>query len=72
MGIPDLQPLFALSPAERIKLAEDLWDSVALKAARRPLKAYEIAEIQKRLTEHVANPQDVVPWSTIKVNLQIV
>ena len=45
MGTPDLQALFAVSPAERIELAEDLWDSVALEAAVQPLKANEIAEI---------------------------
>ena len=71
MGTSDLQALFALSLAERIELAEDLWDSVALEAAGQPLQAHEIAEIQKRLAEHAANPQDVVPWSTVKAHLQI-
>ena len=33
MGKSDLQALLALSPAERIELAEDLWDSVAIEAA---------------------------------------
>ena len=66
-----LQSIFALSPAERIELAEDLWDSVAAEAAGQPLKAHEIAEIQKRLAEHAANPQHVVHWSTVKANLQI-
>ena len=71
MGTSDLQALFALSTAGRIELAEDLWDSVALEAAVQPLKAHEIAEIERRLAEHAANPQDVVPWSTVKANLQI-
>jgi putative addiction module component (TIGR02574 family) len=72
MGTADLQALFALSPAERIELAEDLWDSVAQEAAGQPLKAHEIAEIDKRLAEHRANPQDVVPWGTVKANLGLV
>lgn len=71
MGKSDLQALLALSPAERIELAEDLWDSVALEAAAQPLKTHEIAEIEKRLAEHQANPQDVVLWSTVKTHLQI-
>ena len=61
MGTSDLQALFASSTAERIELAEDLWDSVALEAAVQPFKAHEIAEIERRLAEHAANPQDVVP-----------
>lgn len=71
MGKSDLQALLALSLAERIELAEDLWDSVALEAAAQPLKTHEIAEIEQRLAEHQASPQDVVPWSTVKTHLQI-
>ena len=71
MGKSDLQALLALSPAERIELAEDLWDSVAIEAAAQPLKTHEIAELEKRLVEHQANPQDVVPWSTVKAHLQV-
>jgi putative addiction module component (TIGR02574 family) len=72
MGTADLQALFALSPAERIELAEDLWDSVAQEAAGQPLKAHEIAEIEKRLAEHRAAPKDVLPWETVKANLRLV
>lgn len=72
MGTADLQALFALSPAERIELAEDLWDSVAQEAAGQPLKAHEITEIEKRLAEHRAAPQDVVSWETVKANLRLV
>jgi putative addiction module component (TIGR02574 family) len=53
MGTADLQALFALSPAERIELVEDLWDSVAHEAAGKPLTVHEIAEIEKRLAEFV-------------------
>ena len=60
-----------MSPAERIELAEELWDSVAVEAAEQPLKAHEIAEIEQPLAEHAANPQNVVPWSTVKAHLQI-
>jgi putative addiction module component (TIGR02574 family) len=72
MGTADLQALFALSPAERIELAEDLWDSVAHDAAGQALKANEITEIEQRLAEHRLQPQDVVPWSKVKANLGLV
>ncbi len=71
MGKSDLQALLSLSAAERIELAEDLWDSVAQEAAVQPLKTHEVAEIEKRLAEHRASPQEVVPWSTVKTHLQI-
>lgn len=69
MGTSDLRALFALSPAERIELAEELWDSVAQEAAGKPLTPFEIAEIETRLHEHRATPQNVVPWNTVKANL---
>jgi putative addiction module component (TIGR02574 family) len=69
MGTSDLQAIFALSPAERIELAEELWDSVAQEAAGKPLTPREIAEIETRLIEHRAAPQDLVPWNTVKANL---
>jgi putative addiction module component (TIGR02574 family) len=72
MGTSDLQALFALSPAERIELAEELWDSVVHEAADKPLTPHEIAEIEARLAEHRAHPQDLVPWSTVKTNLGLV
>ena len=71
MGTSDFQAIFAPSSAECIELAEDLWDSVAAGAAGQPLQAHETAEIEKRLAEHAANPQDVVSLSTVKANLQI-
>jgi len=69
MGSSDLQALLALSVAERIELAEDLWESVAREAENQPLKSHELAEIREGLAEHLANPNDVVPWSEVKKSL---
>ncbi len=52
-------------------MVEDLSESTEFEAAPQSLKPHEIAEIEKRLAEHHANPQDVVPWSTVKTHLQI-
>ncbi len=69
MGKSDLQALFALSVAERIELAEELWDSVAEEAQAQALAPHELAEIRLRLREHQANPGDVVPWDEVKSRL---
>jgi putative addiction module component (TIGR02574 family) len=69
MGTSDLQALFALSAAERIELAEELWDSVAHDATNQTLSARETHEIKTRLAEHRAQPQDVLSWDIVKTNL---
>lgn len=69
MGTADLKALFELSVAERIELAEELWDSVALEAAGQPLKPHELVEIEKRLAEHRANPDAVVSWDSVRKRL---
>ncbi len=69
MGQSDLQALFALSVAERIELAEELWDSVAEDAQSQPLKPHELAEVRQRLDEHQNSPNDVVSWANVKQKL---
>jgi putative addiction module component (TIGR02574 family) len=69
MGKSDLQALFALSVAERIELAEELWDSVAADAESQSLAPHEIAEVRQRLEEHQANPDAIAPWSQVKKKL---
>jgi putative addiction module component (TIGR02574 family) len=52
-----LANLLKLSPAERIQLAEDLWDSVAESPQSMPgLTAIQFAEIERRLIEHSRDP----------------
>ena len=65
-----LAELLELSPAERIQLAEDLWDSVAASPESMPgLTAMQIEEIERRLAEHARNPAAAVPWEEVRVRL---
>jgi putative addiction module component (TIGR02574 family) len=65
-----LAALLKLSSAERIQLAEDLWDSVAASPESMPgLTATQLAEIERRLTEHSRNPADAIPWEEVRVRL---
>lgn len=63
----DMTPLLTLPPAERLAIAEALYDSVP----EEELPPYELsdelkAELDRRLEEHRANPDDVIPWEEIK------
>ncbi|KQW51529.1 MULTISPECIES: addiction module protein [unclassified Roseateles] len=66
----DLAELRKLSVAERIQLAEDLWDSIALDASALPgLTQAQSQEIQRRLRAHDADPSTAVPWEEVRVEL---
>ncbi|MGQ0563143.1 MAG: addiction module protein [Gemmatimonadota bacterium] len=54
-----------LSPAERVQLALDLWDSVdpAAGVDVLPLTDEQRAELDRRLADLESNPGDSSPWS---------
>ena len=59
-----------LSVAERIQLAEDIWDSIAAEdpesAALNPL---QLQEIQARLDAHDQDPASAVAWEQVRAEL---
>lgn len=55
-----------LTPAQRVAVAEALWDSVADDAESAPLSAAQLAELQRRLADSVARPEAVTPWEVVK------
>ena len=66
----DLAELRKLSVAERIQLAEDLWDSVALDAAQAPgLTEAQRLELRRRLLAVEADPDAGIPWDEVRAEL---
>jgi putative addiction module component (TIGR02574 family) len=63
-----LSDLLKLSPAERIQLAQDLWDSVPEDAI--PLAEEQVAELERRMAAHSANPESAVPWEEVRERLR--
>jgi putative addiction module component (TIGR02574 family) len=62
--------LFKLSPAERIQLAEDLWDSVAADPEKLPPPTEEErAEIDRRMNDFAENPSSGVAWEDLRARL---
>jgi putative addiction module component (TIGR02574 family) len=51
---------------ERLTLVEDLWDSIAADSAAVPMTEAQRIELQRRIAEDDAHPDDVVPWEFIK------
>ncbi len=50
-----------LSPAERIELAMDLWDSIPADSDAFQLTDEQKAEIDRRMTEHERDPSRAIP-----------
>ena len=60
--------LLKLSPAERIQLAQDLWDSLPEEAV--PLTEEQVRELERRLLEHEASPETAIPWQEARDRLR--
>ena len=58
-----------LSVEERLVLVEDLRDRIAQESAATPLTDAQRAELDRRLAEHEADPDDVVPWREVKASI---
>ena len=54
---------------ERLALVEDLWDSIAADSSAVPLTDAQRTELDRRIAEHDAKPNDVVPWDEIKTSI---
>jgi putative addiction module component (TIGR02574 family) len=60
----------SLSVSERIQLAEDLWDSVAVTDANIPLTPAQVDELDRRLDDLERNPDAGVPWEVARARLE--
>ncbi|MEZ6138962.1 MAG: addiction module protein [Zavarzinella sp.] len=69
---PTLQSLGIdqLSKEQRIELVLEIWNSIASESSESLLTPNQREELQKRAAEVDANPNDVVPWEQIQVNLK--
>jgi putative addiction module component (TIGR02574 family) len=54
---------------ERLTLVEELWDSIAADSSAVPLTEAQRTELDRRIADHEANPDDVVPWEEIKTSI---
>ena len=59
-----------LSVAERIQLAEDLWDSIAADTADVPLTDAQRAELDRRLADLERDPVAGESWDVVRARLQ--
>ena len=51
---------------DRLALAEELWESVVADGGPFLLSEAQRVEIDRRIAEHEAAPDDVVPWNEVR------
>ena len=62
MATVRLSDILSLPVDERIRLVEDIWDSIAAERDALPLSAEHKDELDRRLEELDADPSSGVPW----------
>jgi putative addiction module component (TIGR02574 family) len=51
---------------EQIELVEAIWNGIVSRSKAPPLTAAQSIELDRRLADHLAHPDDVLPWSEVK------
>ena len=70
MPMISLADLLKLSPAERIQLAQDLWDSILEESEALPLTEEQRREFERRLAAHDQDPSSALPHDQVRSRLQ--
>ena len=65
-----LSEILQLTIAERIQLAEDIWDSVAAFPEAIPLTDAQKEELDRRLQAYAKNPNEGIFWDELKDKLR--
>jgi putative addiction module component (TIGR02574 family) len=59
-----------LSPAQRILLVEEIWDSIVAEEERSPLTEAQRQDLQRRIAAYEANPKAGSSWEEVKARLR--
>ena len=55
-----------MSVEDRLWLVQAIWDSIVSAPEYPPLTSALRIELDRRLEDHLANPDDLVPWEEVK------
>jgi len=55
-----------LSIDDRIRLAQDIWDSIIAEGLPLPIPDDHKEVLDQRLEEHSRSPDEVIPWEEVK------
>ncbi len=82
MATKTLEPAKPLEPAAileqakrlpvgaRIELMNEIWSSLLKEGYEPEITPEEEAELERRWQDHLAHPEDAVPWETVKAEME--
>jgi len=65
-----LNEISQLSVAERIQLAQDIWDTVWSRPENLKLTEAQSQELERRLQSYRREPESSVPWDEVKERIR--
>ena len=58
-----------LPPQERLKLIEEVWDSLSAEPSSFPVSAGEMEELERRRKRYRSDPQSLIDWQEMKARI---
>ena len=68
MGI-QVSEILELSVTEKLRIVEEIWDSIVKNPDTLSITGEERAELDKRLQEYRENPTEGIEWNQLKIKL---
>jgi putative addiction module component (TIGR02574 family) len=69
MSSIEMSAVLGLPVAERLRLVEAIWDSIAEHPDALPLSDAEREELDRRCTDYLKNPTAGASWSEVKARI---
>lgn len=69
MATVDIKEILRLSVSERIQLVEEIWDSIASHPASLPVTEAQKVELDRRLADYRADPNQGRTWEEVRDSL---
>ncbi len=66
----DMEAIKRLSVTERVRLAQDIWETLQPTAQELPLTKAQVDVLDRRLEEHQQDPSSAIPWDEVKARLE--
>jgi len=66
MNMQLLQSASVLNTDEQIELVQAIWNGIVCRGVAPSLTPSQKTELDRRLADYLAHPDDVIPWSEVK------
>ena len=64
-----LDEILELPVSDRLRIIEEIWESIVASPESLPLPESQRRELERRLKLHQENPEAVQPWETVRSRL---